>query len=242
MRTQLDEASDPETPFHRLVILSDVDRAAVRRALVDNPSIAVNEDGAVTNKILLSLAIEFPDEVGICPAFALFGIEMKDSAMLAVAEIVAQKAKCPSLLALIFHEFGPGNVGIRFRISKNSKSPGDILRFLADEKNEPEMHIRENVAENLNTPPDVLRFMADINNEPNWTVRAGVSQNPSTPEDVLRFMANKSNEPNSSVRLGVTVNPSTPEDVLRLMADKTKEPNSLISRSATQALKDRGLL
>lgn len=210
---ELEEASDPETTFQRLFQLSWHREAEVRRALVENPSIAVDEDGEVTDVILIKLAKEFPDEVGSCSTFALFGLELKEYVMEEVAKSLAENGKDPSILTLLLSEFGPVNVDVRRRIAMNS-----------------------------NTPPEVLRFLADKNNETVLSVRGGVTRNPNVPQDLLCFLADKNNEPSLHVRAGVARNPNTPEDVLRFLADNTSEPSSDVRGDAARALKERGLL
>lgn len=211
-RSLVDEASNPETPFKRLLQLSWGKSVKVRRALLDNPSIAVDGDGEVTNKILAKLADEFPDKVVMSPAFALFGLELKDPAMSEVARIVAKNTKDPHVLALILHEFRE------------------------------DVDVRRSVAENENTPEDVLRLLGNLRTEPSESVRRGVAWNHKTPKDVLRLLGNVETEPDELVRRNVAWNSSTPEDVLRILGDEDTEPDGSVQDAANESMWERGLL
>lgn len=62
-RPLVDEAADPETPFRRILQLSQIDDVKVRRALVDNPIRNLVRQGVAKNPstpldVLRSLASE----------------------------------------------------------------------------------------------------------------------------------------------------------------------------------------
>lgn len=197
-RTPLVEASDPETPFSRLFELSESEDVEVRRAIVDNPSIAVKEDGVVTKRILLDLVMEFPDEIVRSPAFAIFGLELKDPAMVVVARTIAYHSKDPQVLEFFFQEFRE-DFSLRKNIALNANSPLDILRILGNAKTESDRLVRRNAARNPNTPESVLRILGNVKTEPDDWVRHNVATNPSTPADVLRILRSAT-EPDIVVR------------------------------------------
>lgn len=169
-RSMVDEAADPDTPFRRLLQLSKSNNVKVRRALVDNPSIAVDESGSVTRRILFNLAIEFPDEVARSPSFALFGLELKDRLMFRVVHRIARKAKDRSIMDLIFQEFRHYE-GVRENFALNKNAPKEVLRMLGNKDAELSAWVRQNVARNPCTPEDVLRILENPKTEPEKMVR-----------------------------------------------------------------------
>lgn len=238
IKRDLEMAADPDTHFHDLIKLSKSKDVNVQRAVAENPSAAIDENGEVDGTVLWWLARHFPDEVARSPAFALFGLELKDTQMFQVAQMVAWKAKDPQSLALVCQEFRQDE-HVRRYVADNRNAPKDVLRVLGNVKTEPDEWVRRNVASNENSPEDTLRILGNVATEPSATVRISVARNKKTPEHVLVVLGNANTEPSELVRKFVASNEKSTEDTLSFLSNESTEPDESVRQAAISSMIQR---
>lgn len=231
IKSEREEASDPQTSAERLSLLARSQEKEVRRAVAQNPNTPF--------AALYELSFEFTDEFWQNPAQPLFLLEnpaffqslslYKRAQLLSsehvpqgfleasaqhpvpfIRKAVAALPHCPvRLLIALAHDPEPE---LRRQVAQHPSVPDAALERLSWDQ---DPNIRAEAARRPNTPRSSLERLAQ---DASAKVRAAVAQNPNSPAPLLEAL---SNDPSLSVREAVAQHPNTSAGILARLATES---------------------
>lgn len=241
MASLVDQASDPNTPFTRLLKLSSSKWLDVLCALAENPSIFVEKDGELGLTIPSRLAERVPDNlVNNSGLFLIYEAGSID--MFPFLATVMGRLRDPQNIETLFFGLCDMRAGVAvktqsalvFNTAVNRNTPISVLRAIAE--TDVDITNLAHVAMNPNCDADTLVYLANKN----FRLSSYVAKNPNVPselekalilsgvQDVLRHLAKHSRNPSTlrtmfqekSLIVDVASNPSIPMDLEREILTK----------------------
>jgi len=165
------EAQDPDTPWERLRALSLHESRDVRKALLQNKSICIDENGEFSLSILTTLSSEFPDETACSPCFVFHAFYGDPTPMTHIIIRIVEFTSNPDLISFMVSSFGNLHPWIQQSAASNKSTPSHLFADLANDW-------ADEVANNPSATPEVLRVLSS-------THVYSVAKNPNAPPDVL---------------------------------------------------------